>query len=259
MNLRFPITFGLLTILATLSGGVAAQQREREREPGRWVGKLKGAGPGLLQVESEQGERWLVSLAGRIQDVSFQGIGTPALLRPGMLVQFSAAIDKRGEAQEEVAELKLISQRMGIQLGAQPSAPAAGGLFASEEENAPKKKKGRAEATSYHVTGTVRSIKDDKLYVVAGALIKVELADNCQVIVDVADISLAREGDSVEIEGWRYPNQPNQLYPQRLVIVAEKPLGVEEKRRRPTKGGEKKEDEEPPAKADPPPAAPEKS
>lgn len=243
-----PVSFWLFawtTILWCLCGTVSAQQQQREQ--GRWTGKLKGIGAGgVLQVESDKGEQWLVALERRPQEVSFQGSATPAFLRPGMLVQFTAMIDKKGEAQEPLGEIKVISPRTGIQIGLQAGGNLGAGLFNSNDDDANKKKKKvRSDTASYLVTGTLRSIKDRKMYIAAGATIKAEVADNSRVNFDITDFSLAREGDSVEIQGWRYPNQANQLYASRLTIIADKLLDPDEKKRRPgTKSEEKKPDEE---------------
>jgi hypothetical protein len=235
----------LIVLCVSLTAVVAAQQRERE--PARGVGKLTGLAPGVIQMETSKGEKWLVAIEGRTPDISFQASATPAFVQAGMLVQFRAQLDKKGEAQDQITQVKVISQRMGIQVGVQADGGFTGDdLFASnDEEGGKKKKKVRADASPYLVTGAVRSIKDGKMYVAAGATVKAELSDNCKVDVDISDIRLAREGDSVEInEGWRYPNQPNQVYARRLTITAEKPLGVDEKKRRPTTKGDDKKTEE---------------
>lgn len=240
---------------ALVSAGVLHSQQRGEREPARCAGKLRGMAGGVLHVETEKGERMAVAIDPRAREVSFQGVAGPAFLRPGMLVQFRAPLDKKGEAQEEISEMKVVSQRMGIQVGVQADGGFTGGdLFAGNDEDAGKKKrKSRNDTTPYVVTGTLRSIKDGKFYVAAGATVKGELSDNCQVSIDITDISLAREGDSVEVDGWRYPNQSAQIYASRLMIVSDKPLGVEEKKRRTLvksedkdgeKGGEAKAKEE---------------
>lgn len=234
-----------IALLACVCATVSAQKQQREN--GRWMGKLKGIGPGgILQVESDKGDQWLVALDRRPQEVSFQGSATPAFLRPGMLVQFNAMIDKKGEAQEPLGEIKVISPRMGIQIGLQAGGNLGAGLFNSDDDDGnKKKKKARSDTSSYLVTGTLRSVSNGKMYIAAGATIKAEVADNCQVNFDITDFSLARQGDSVEVQGWRYPNQANQLYASRLTIIADKLLDPEEKKRRPaTKGDEKKPDEE---------------
>jgi hypothetical protein len=236
-------TIQSLGIVAFLSITSFASAQQRDREQGRWTGKLKGLAPRVLQVESDKGERWLVAVEARPQEVSFQGSATPDFLRPGMLVQFRASIDKKGEAQDEIGEIKVVTQRMGIQLGLQADGGVAGGgLFESNDDDGNKKKKKvRGDASPFLVTGTLRSIKDGKMYVAAGPTVKAELSDNCQVSLDISDFSLAREGDNVEIEGWRYVNQSNQIYARRLTITADKPLGIDEKKRRPiAKSDEKK-------------------
>ena len=250
-----------LAILIGLPGLAWCQKRgeKRDTEPARCVGKLKGIAQGVLQVETDKGERMLVAIDPRAQEVSFIGEATPAFVQPGMLVQFSASLDKKGEAQEKINQLKVVSPKKEIQIGLQSEGGFAGGeLFASGEDDGKKKKKQRAaDSGQYLVTGTVRSIKDGKMYVAAGAVVKAELADNCQVSLDVADIRLAREGDNVEAEGWRYPNQATQMVARRVSITADKPLGVEEKKRRPTstkeddkKPDDKKPDEKPKAGAE---------
>lgn len=247
------LSFVLLAILLGLPGVSWGQKRgEKETERAQCVGKLKGMAQGVLQVETDKGERMLVAIEPRAQEVSFIGQATAAFVQPGMLVQFTASLDKKGEAQEKISQLKVISPKKETQVGLQAEGGFAGGeLFASSDDDAKKKKKQRASDTAqYLVTGSVRSIKDGKMYVAAlGAVVKAELADNCQVSLEVSDIRLAREGDNVEAEGWRYPNQATQMYARRVIITADKPLGADDKKRRPTstKEDDKKSDEKPKA------------
>lgn len=230
---------------AILAGTSAlAQNRQREREIVRCAGKVKAVGPGVLQVVGEEGQQWLVSVEARPQNISFQGSASPGFLRPGMLVQFRAVLDKKAESHAPITEIKVIALREGVQLGIQPEGGAGGGeLFTSDDDNAGKKKKKSPDGKPYLVAGTLRGIKDRKFYVAAGgATIKGEIAENCSVSLDVSDYSLARDGDPIMLQGWHFPGQPNQIYATELTITAEKPLIAPEdakKRRAPAKGGEK--------------------
>ncbi len=67
--------------------------------------------------------------------------------------------------------------------------------------------------------------------------VAVELAEKVQIAFSLAEFSLVRAGDTVEVSGWAYPQQPNHVMASRLTITAAKPLGVEDEnaKKKPTK------------------------
>jgi len=88
-------------------------------------------------------------------------------------------------------------------------------------------------------------MKKNKLTVAAGkASLTVEVADNVRVAIEVSDLSLAQPGDSVEIEGWKYPMVPGRAIANKVTITGDKPLaGAKAKRTRGSDDKKKKGDD----------------
>ena len=218
----------LLLVLPSLLLG----QAERERKTVQAKGALKAVAAGAIQIVSEDGEQWIVKVDPRSKYNVFQGSADVRFLRPGMLVEFQSSFDKKGKAQGEVAQLKVFSPREDSRLGLIPvtSATDAGGLFSSSDENEKKKKKpAQPAALPFTVVGPIRTIKDNKLAVtVGGRLLRVDLADKVRIAFNLADFRYARQGDTVEVSGWAYPEQANLVMANRLTITAAKPLGGED-------------------------------
>ena len=64
--------------------------------------------------------------AQRPQEIYYENSADVSWLRPGMLVQFSATLDKRGKAHAPIDALKVFSPREGYQIGLTPE---SGGLL----------------------------------------------------------------------------------------------------------------------------------
>jgi hypothetical protein len=215
---------------------VCAQQGERQRENVRAKGKLKGVRPGLLAVETSEGEQWLVKVDARPQNISFVASADPNWLRPGMLVKFKNTFDAKGKPQATVRQLEVISPRTDTKLGLIAGSSLGSANVFSDEE--PKKKKKAPKTKSFTVAGTLRGLKNRKLVVAAGrTLVKSELDEKAKISVDVADYSLGREGDSIELSGWYYLGRKDRVYATRISISSSRMLGEEV----PTKGTKKKE------------------
>lgn len=251
MTMPFRPIFSLLAVALVLSGyaTVRAEQRpvnrqQPQREQVRGKGKIKVVGPGVLQVVGNEGEQWLVGIEAQPRDISLQGTASVGFLRPGMLVQFSTHVDKKGEAHAPITGVQIVAPRPNVELKLQPTGGLGGKqLFAEEGESTGKRKRREGDDYPVNVSGTIRSLKDRKFYVSTGsATIHGEFAEDCTVTVDLADYSLSRPGDAIEFDGWQYPGQSGRVFATRLTISAEEPLlSVEELRRKRagTRGTEK--------------------
>jgi hypothetical protein len=217
-------------------------QEDLPRETVMAKGVVKGVRPGVLAIVTEQGEQWLVKVPDRPQDVSFVASANRSWLRPGMLVKFQNSFDAKGKPVALVRQLEVISLRADTQLGLIPDSKFGGGatgLFSDEE---PTKKQSAPETMSFTVAGTLRGFKDGHILVAAGGTpVQSQLDEKASISVDVSDYSLAREGDSVQVNGWYYLGQRDRVFSNRLTISSTQKLGMEE-------GADKK----PAAKKEPP-------
>jgi len=229
MNIRY---FGASFVLMLALPMCVLAQANRERTTVQAKGELKAVANGAIQVVGEDGEQWVVKVDPRSQYNVFQGSAELRFLRPGMFVEFRNSFDRKGKPQEEVRELKVFSPRQDSRLGLIPVTGGlnSGGLFSDTgDEDKKKKKTPPPEILPLMVSGPIRAIKDNKISVVAGGTqLTVELADKVQIAFNLADFSMVSVGDTVEVNGWAYPEQPNLVMASRLTVTAAKPLGLVE-------------------------------
>jgi hypothetical protein len=219
---------------AHAQGGPQLQQEQLQLD-----GTVEGMQGNLLYVTRDDGSKWVVQMPNvgrpnrgggrqfnRRSPVSYTGSADPAWLRPGMIVRFSALIDKKGEVVEPVRELGVVTLRTDIQVGITQDAPAdVGGFFGEAELSDPKNK----DVASYTVVGKLGSLKKGKFVVATtGATIKGELDESVRIYVDVEDYSLMRVGDKVVVNGWYYEGQEGKAQARRVQITGAEPLGVPE-------------------------------
>jgi hypothetical protein len=201
-----------------------------ERENVRIEGELEDLGAGLLKVKDAAGESYLVKIEADAKNVFLSGKAEAGFLSRGMLVRFTAVLNKKGEVVEPLREITVFTPREGEQPGVAAEQSfgggAASGIFSDPADEPAKPKKPSANETkSYRVVGVLAGQKNGKLQIAAGAVaLKASLADDARISVDVADLRLAKKGDKVSIDGWRYPAQKQQVVATRVSITAAAPL-----------------------------------
>jgi hypothetical protein len=145
-------------------------------------------------------------LQPNVSKIGIEGTARPDFLKPGMLVSFTADVDKKGAVDEPITELAIIS----------PSETNTPGIFPEDREN--------KDSTRFFVRGTVRSYKEGKLNVNAGGKqISGELPDEANIKLESSDLNLARQGDEVTVEGRlvsEYNGEGNNIKPG--VVFGEK-------------------------------------
>lgn len=214
-------------------------------------GSIKAMSGSLVQVAAGGGENWVVQIDARPQDIVFQGPADPAFVKPGMLVEFKARLNKRGTASEPVSSLTIFTVREGRGVGVAPEGSLAKGeaeLFSSKPDEPEKKGKGKEEDPLYQVAGQITKVSRGEMTInCAGTTVKADLAKDAKVMIDVNHLQFAQAGDKVEIRA-RYPmgqKAAGQALATQITVVGSKPLGEPKKRVLPGKpdGDETKPDE----------------
>ena len=200
-------------------------------------GTIKGLAPGgMLQVEVNESESWLVQVLPNNRGARFVGSAEPDWLMPGMWVNFTTRFNKRGQAVEPVKLLTVFTPNgnRGREEGArQPGVvpltnPGAEISFAGEEKVKPKE-----DTVLCEVTGVIQGLGKGSLAILAGATaVQVALAEEATISVDVADLRPARVGDKVEVNG-------RQLAPGKGVAMRVEVKGSEPLSSKPSAGEEK--------------------
>jgi hypothetical protein len=222
-------------------GGYGAQQPNVPRENLAASGVLKGARGQVLQMQTSEGEQWLVQVQpNRPWDVTFTGAAEASFVKPGMLVQFSSKLNRRGQADEPITQLIIFTMKEGYQLGVLSSDAIGGGdapssgLFEEPAEK-PKEKKAKPkvdENTVYRIAGQITKIsRTGELTINAGGtMVKADLAEDAKVSVDINDLSYARPGDKVEVRGWYVAGQKGQAVGNQVSVSAAEPLAGPKKK-----------------------------
>lgn len=210
------------------SAVVFAQDRpQRQTERFNGSGVLKDMRGNVLLVLAADGGQLLVKAPERPLDLAFNASADVDWLKRGMLVRFTGQFDKRGQAVSPIGELTVFTPRPEYQVGVFADSGFGGGndLFAEKKVETKE-----PDSAPYMVAGTLSAMKGNKITVAAGGVsVKVELAENVRVSVDVNDLRFAREGDKVMIEGWFYPGDERSIVAQRLTVTAAEPLGTSDK------------------------------
>jgi hypothetical protein len=209
-----------------LSAQMPAGQNRRNanRERVRLTGSLVDMRPGLLQVKDEEGQAWLVQMPRNLDQVSYVGTAKADWLRPGMWVRFRGSFNARGQMETPLGELSVFTPRRDDRLGLMPEERFGEGLFGDDKPSA-RGPGAKAEAVPYSVAGRVAGLSRGKMRVAAGPMpLVVDLPDEVRISIDVADVTLARQGDVVEVQGWSSPMAPYRVMARRVTIRSEEPL-----------------------------------
>jgi hypothetical protein len=228
-------------LLALVPVLVVGQDQPRENVSER--GTFRGGFAGGFVFASDSNETWKVKLPARASEISFSGNAEPGFLRPGMKVTFSALMNKKGTVKEPVASLTVFTPQEAKDLGVWPESSEVGtnpleGLFSAREvkdEPKPKGKKPVVEDQVCRVGGTLKSLKGDRMVVIAGRMeVKCQLAENAKIRVSTSDLSFVQVGDKVEVDGWYYANARQAgLWANSVSVTAANPLTGEKKKGKP--------------------------
>ena len=75
-------------------------------------------------------------------------------------------------------------------------------------------------------------------------MVQCPLARNAKVSVDVSDYSLARDGDTVELNGWYYLGRKNRVFARTVSISSSHKLSMEVDSKKKSKKKSKADDKE---------------
>ncbi|MFV1966573.1 MAG: hypothetical protein ACC628_14200 [Pirellulaceae bacterium] len=239
------VAVGIAAFVGLFSPSWAQRRPNLPKDKISSAGKIKAIGGGVMHVENVGGDEWLVRVEAEPQNIILTGSALPTFLRPGMFVQFKGLFTKRGIAQERITQLKVFSPQKSTKLGAvvQSAGPDTAknnlGAFlvqAPKEEPDPE----AVQTNWYSVTGVIKGHKLRKMTVNVGRSdLKIELAENAEIVLNINDYRIARVGDEVEFEGWNYPGQKQLVHATRLSIRADKPFGEAIKKKLPGTAGAK--------------------
>lgn len=211
-----------VVVLAILPALALAQEREKMSA----VGELKGLKGNVMHIQSSNGEQWLVQAPKEPGKLMFQASAEPTWLQKGMWVQFTAKFDEKGVVHGGVNQVLVITPNKETKIGVNRESDLSGGATELFRDDEPVQSD--VETALFTVIGRVSGLSAaGELSVAAGRTpVRVKLSDKTQVAVSVQGLQLAKPGDKVSVEGWYYPQQPNQAYGNEVTVTAQGKLGA---------------------------------
>jgi len=220
-----------------LPGGPRRPMGAPETEPVTIEGTIRAVAPGQIQVLTHTNQNWLVAVPPKCE-VHVRGTGTPALLAVGKFVQFRAGVDRQGTAHGAVGELTVFVPAKPDAIGIWPENPKEGppregaaqpfGLGAKPNGEKPNGAEAAVETVPCRVAGRITALAGGKMTVHVGrGLVRAELAQEPVVEVDLADYSLARQGDKITVRGQMPPGRLGLAQAGSLTIELSQPVGAQ--------------------------------
>lgn len=225
-----------------------------QMEPFAAEGTIEAVTRGRIQILTTTEQKWMIFVDPKAV-IHITGTAEADFVRPGMFIQFTAEFDKRGKAKEKVKKLTVFtpSREVGIgfwpegmapMVGAEGEAAAAGGGFGGgfggggfgggAAGGVAGGVAGGAAATSsvYTVHGQIRGNRKGRLTVNAGrAMFQIELAEEPEIQVDLADYSVAKQGDKISItRGQMFAGRMGIAQASQFSIQLSEPLTLAKKR-----------------------------
>lgn len=257
MRLASLVALSLFLVVTIAAFPAAAQNRrppgnnpQQQREPARGAGTIKGPAGAGMEVQTDGGDRYLVQVEQQSQQIEYLGSAEHSWLHPGLIVRFTAIVDKRGKIQEPISQIDAITMRDGYVLGVVIDNPTnnndGAGLFQDPKPEKPAKKPTVPDNVPATIIGRLTEFKNGKFQVqIPGKMIKGELAEGAKISIDYGNLSLVKPGDKIDFQGWSPAGMKQLVYANRVTVTAtEKLVGETKKRGKPAeKPDDKKLDE----------------
>jgi len=173
---------------------------------------MEVVGPAMLQVRlpKEGATIWTVVPAPNVR-VEITGAASREMLQPGQFVTASVSIDEKGAVTEPISRLVF------------PGGGVPGVLAPGIGDQGGKRLPGRRPAGTYLVSGTIKKVEGDVATIQAGKdKFDVPVPETAELVVNTTDMSLVRQGDSVDVEG-RFI-QRGQLQASSLAVKLANPV-----------------------------------
>lgn len=210
----------LPVVLALAAAAPAWAQFGRNREAPRGerveaMGTIEGMAAGAFRVKTMTGENWVFRVAPNSR-IRIVGHAQPDFLKPGMFIQFTGQVDKRGtEVAGEIAKLVIFTPYPQKMPGAFPESMFAEGAAPQGEQKpafpappAGGEAPANLEGQTLVIGGQITSIKSGGRVTMSvpnlGPKVRVQIAETAEIDVDVAEPSIVRPGSRIDLIGTAF-------------------------------------------------------
>jgi hypothetical protein len=175
-----------------------------------FAGTVKEVAKDKLSILEPMDTLTVIDVRGNAQ-VTVEGMSAAESLGPGVVVQFTADLNKADVAQSPLTELTICSiteKDQALCILADPTKAS---------------KKGAGAVNKYLVRGTIKTVKQGKLAVTVPPkqTITVQLAPDAKVKVLFVDLASVQPGDSAEVKGTELPS--GEIRARTVLITMAKP------------------------------------
>lgn len=167
---------------------------------------------GLIALADDQNHSYVARIDPEHTTFVVKGTADVAFLRPGLWIRFQAALDAKGVAAEPLSQITVFTPRGAFSVGI-----AADG---------PDKDTGQLT-----IAGQIRSLKKGKLTLETDKqVVSARVAEDAQVAIEVADLSLALPGSEIHVTG-RFLKE-DAILADVVEVTLQEPLSAGGKKRR---------------------------
>ncbi len=191
-----------------------AQQQQPLQQQQQLSGTIDQIGSHGMVVDA-MGQKWNVAPNKNCQ-IEVTGTGDASLLKPGMLVRFSADVDKKtGKASAPVSEVDVTSPQTAMAGNYPRNQPGPAGLrTVNKKPAAPAAASGPTQ-----IVGTLKSVSGNEITVESpSGPVKADLSPNASVKIESSDPHLAQVGAKIEVQGV-LAKPPNLVAAQSIHIT----------------------------------------
>lgn len=199
-------------------------------------GQLAGVAPGLLQMEDPQGAKFLVQLPDSQRGIQYLAETDSRWLNPTMYVRFEGTLDSRMALVGSIDAVEVFNPMpagRGRRLSPQQIAVQTPGIYPmtafaepGSNDQPPQIQSQPGQPQECLVVGQLAVMRPEALMVQAGGVqVLVPIGDQpLPVKLQLYGLDMAQLGDRVKVVALSYPNEPSQVYAERIEIRPSKPL-----------------------------------
>ena len=217
------VVVGLLILAAAPSTASAQKQSIGANMVTNFSGKLVSFKRGTLIVTRDDGTEMTVALPDSATDFNFIAKAKPPYLQRGMLIRFKGTFNQAGQAQGEIKKVEIFQPPAGKLRGHQREMYAPG-IYPVERLDDGQPPPQVAEVRV--VGGIVGFDPSGVMSVMVGRqTLQVPVANDAQFEIRLNNMTLAKEGDPVKVDGFYQEGAETKVKASRITIQPNRVYG----------------------------------
>ena len=224
-NVRFVSKTGVAALLVglILPSLSSAQPPAMANEIASFKGTLKGFNRGVLMVTREDGTEAMVQPPADISSFVFTASAKPQFLQRGMMVRFQGSFAPNGNPTAPITKVEIF-QPVNLQALKGHTRPLFTPGVHPVDRHAPKQP---TKVAKYNIVGSLMGINNAGVIMVQAGKVPVnaQLDVTATFQVKYNNLSLAKEGDPVSVEGFYTPPDDTKIRGDRITVTTDRVFG----------------------------------